>query len=89
MVERAKILDLAVELLDTTPLLVFESPEGAKIYVDNRQVMDINSPFPVEPGSREVRFQMNNYSIIRPVIVQKGKTYKIALSVDVNITEND
>jgi len=89
LVEKAKILDLIVELQDPTPLLVFESPEGALIFVDNKQVSDSRIPYPVEPGLHEVRIQMSNYSIVRPVTVQKGKTYRIALSVDLNITEND
>ena len=89
MVERAKFLDLLIELQDPTPLLIFEYPEGARIFVDNRQVGDPELPYPVEPGLHEIRFQMSNYLITRPVTVQKGKTYRIALSVDVNITEND
>lgn len=89
MVERAKHLGLSVELQDLTPLLLFEYPEGAEIFVDSRRVSDLTVPYPVEPGPHEVRFQMSNYSVIRPVNVQKGKTYRIALSVDINITEND
>lgn len=89
MVERAKILDLLVELQDPTPLLIFEYPEGARIFVDNRVVNDPHIPCPIDPGFHEVRFEMSNYSISRPITVQKGKTYRIALAVDVNITEND
>ena len=89
MVEKARVMELLVELQDPTPLLIFESPEGAGIYVNNRHVANTNVPYPVEPGLHEVKFQMSNYSIIRPITVQKGKTYKIALSVDINITEND
>lgn len=89
MIERAKILDLVVDLQDPTPLLIFESPEGSLIFVDNRPVSDIRRPYPVEPGLHEVRIQMSNYSIIRPITVQKGKTYRVALSVDLNITENN
>lgn len=89
MVERAKILDLLVELEDPTPLLVFEYPEAVRIFIDNQPVNNPHLPYPVDPGPHEVRFQMSNYSITRPITVQKGKTYKIALSVDVNISEND
>jgi hypothetical protein len=88
-VERARILDLTVELQDSTPLLIFEYPEGVRIFVDNREIFDIRSPCPVEPGPHEIRFQMSNYSIIRPITAQKGKTYRVALSMDVKISEND
>jgi hypothetical protein len=89
MVERAKAMDLLVELQDTTPLIYFEYPENARIFLDNVPVSDPATPRPVEPGLHEVCFQVSDYSVIRPVTVQKGKTYCIALSVDVTITEND
>ncbi|MDR0473187.1 MAG: hypothetical protein LBH43_05910 [Treponema sp.] len=89
VVERAKTLDLFIELQDPTPLLIFEYPENARIFVNNTQVANPDNPFPVEAGVHEVRFQISDYSIIRPVLVQRGKTYRIALSVDVDITEND
>jgi hypothetical protein len=89
VVERAKILDVQVELQDPTPLILFEYPENARIFLDNVLVNDPQAPHPVEPGLHEVRFQVSDYSIIRPVTVQKGKTYKVALSVDVDITENE
>jgi hypothetical protein len=88
-VERARIMDLTVELQDATPLLIFEYPDGVRIFVDNREVFDLRAPCPVEPGPHEIRFQMSNYTIIRPITAQKGKTYRIALSMDVNIMEND
>ena len=89
IVERAKILDLTVELQDPTPLLVFESPENARVYLNNSIVRNPGTPQPVEPGVHEVRFQVSDYTIIRPITVQKGKTYRVSLSVDVNITETE
>jgi hypothetical protein len=89
VVERSKILDLTVELQDPTPLLVFEYPENARVYLNNVLLPNPRSPWPVEPGLHELRFQVSDYTIIRPLVVQKGKTYKVALSVDINITENE
>jgi hypothetical protein len=89
IVEKAKVLDLAVELQDSTPLICFEYPEGAGIFLDNTPVSNPQSLQPVEPGFHEVRFQVSDYSIIRPITVQKGKTYKVALSVDVDISETN
>ena len=89
VIERAKILDLIVELQDPAPLLIFEFPEDAKVYLDNVLVTNPRIPRPVEPGFHEVRFQVSDYSIIRPITVQRGKTYRVALSVDVDITETD
>ena len=89
MIERGRVLNLTVVLQDPTPLLVFEHPDGARIFVNNQQVLNTSVPYPIEPGFHEIRFQMSNYSIIRPITVQRGKTYRIAMSVDVSITETD
>jgi hypothetical protein len=89
LVERAKVLDLVVELQDPTPLLVFEAPENTRIYLDNVAVTNTLVPHPVVPGVHEVKFQMSDYSIVKLLSVQKGKTYKVVLSVDVNISETE
>jgi hypothetical protein len=89
VVERAKILDLLVELQDLTPLINFEYPENARIFLDNVPVANPRAPQAVDPGQHEVRFQISDYSIVRPVTVKKGKTYTVRLSVDVDIAEND
>jgi hypothetical protein len=89
VVERAKILDLTVELLDPTPLLVFEYPERTRIYLDNVLIVNPGISRPLEPGFHEVRFELSDYTITRPLIVEKGKTYRLALSIDLNITESD
>ena len=89
MVERAKILELTVNLQDPTPLLIFEAPENARVFLNNRPIPRNSGPVPVDPGTHEARFQVGDYSLTRTVTVQRGKTYRIALSVDVNITENE
>ncbi|MDR1030344.1 MAG: hypothetical protein LBL76_05680 [Treponema sp.] len=89
LVERGKILDITVELQDPTPLISFEAPENTLIYLDNELIKDTQRSYPVEPGEHELRFQMSDYSIIRPVMVQKGKTYKVALSVDITVSESE
>ncbi|MDR2785177.1 MAG: hypothetical protein LBB83_04600 [Treponema sp.] len=88
MVERGKILELGINLQDPTPLVNFEAPENARIFFDNTPV-NPNKPLPVEPGAHEVRFQLSDYAVVKPLIVQKGKTYRVAMSVDLMITETD
>ena len=89
VVERARTLELVVELEDPTPLLVFEHPEAARVYLNNVFLPNSRHPQPVEPGVHEVRFQVSDYTIIRPVTVQRGRTYRIALSVDIVIFESE
>ncbi|MDR2393265.1 MAG: hypothetical protein LBD93_03820 [Treponema sp.] len=89
LIERGKIVDITIELQDPTPLIFFEAPENTLIYFDNEPVEDTQRSYPVEPGGHEVRFQISDYSIIRPLMVQKGKTYKVALMVDVVVSESE
>ena len=89
VVERATTLELLVALEDTTPLLIFEHPEATRVYLNNVFIPNSRYPQPVEPGVHEVRFQVSDYTIIRPVTVQRGRTYRIALSVDIVIFESE
>jgi hypothetical protein len=89
IVERARVLDLSVELQDPTPLLLFEYPEETRVYLDNVFLPNPRTPQPVQPGTHEIRFHVGDYTVIRSLTVQKGKNYRLALSVDVNITESE
>jgi hypothetical protein len=89
MVERAKTIDLTIELQDPTPLIIFESPENARIFLNNNPVSRDSGPIPVEPGVHEARFHIGDYTLTKTINVQRGKTYKIAVSVGIDIDEND
>jgi hypothetical protein len=89
LIERGKILDLTITLKDTTPLIFFEAPENARIFLDNEPVDTGLQPIPAEPGFHEVRFQMSDYSIVKHLTIQRGKTYRVAMAVDVFISESD
>jgi hypothetical protein len=86
LVERAKVLDLNIELQDPTPLLIFEGPEETAFFLDNEPV---GESVPVEPGTHEIRFQLSDYTLSRTIRVEKGKTYRVALTVDVDVSESD
>jgi hypothetical protein len=89
VVERAKRLDMVIDLQDPTPLLVFEAPENALIFLNNRPVSRTSGPIPVNPGVHEAKFQVGDYTLSRTITVQRGKTYRIALSVGIDIAENE
>jgi hypothetical protein len=89
VVERAKVIDLAIELHDPTPVIVFESPQNAIIYLNNTRITRNNEPVTVEPGIHEVRVQVGDYTVIQTINVQKGKTYRVALAVDLTVLEED
>ena len=89
MVERGKTLDLVINLQDPTPLLVFEAPENARIFLNNNLIPRGLNPVAVEPGIHEARFQIGDYSLTRTITVQRGKTYRVALDVGIDIQESE
>jgi hypothetical protein len=89
LVERARVLDLSIELQDPAPLLFFEAPAGTAIFLDGGPVEETLEPVLAEPGPHVVRFQMAGYSITKNIQVQRGKTYHIVVTMDVELTESD
>ena len=89
IVERTKVLDLIVELQDTTPLLIFEAPQNARIFLNNIPVSRDRNSIPVEPGTHEAKFQVGDYTLTKTLIIQRGKTYRIALAVDIDVLESE
>jgi hypothetical protein len=89
VVERAKTIQLAVELQDPTPIIIFEGPENAQIFLNSAPVPRNRQPVAVEPGSHEAKFVIGDYTIIKNINVQRGKTYRVALNVDLTIDESD
>jgi hypothetical protein len=89
MVERTKTTDLVIELQDPTPLISFESPGNTLIFLNNNPVSRDSGPIPVDPGTHEARFHIGDYILTKLIKVQRGKTYKVAVSVGIDINEND
>jgi hypothetical protein len=89
VIERGKILDLNISLRDTIPLVYFEAPDNALILFDGQAVDPSRQPISADPGPHEVEFQMGDYSMVKPLTVLRGKTYRIALAVDLSVTESD
>jgi hypothetical protein len=89
VIERGKILELSIALQDTIPLVYFEAPDNALIFFDNEAVDSSRQPISADPGLHEVRFQMGDYTMVKPLTILRGKTYRVALAVDVSISEND
>jgi hypothetical protein len=89
VIERGKILELTIALRDTIPLVYFEAPDNALIFFDGQAVDSSRQPINTEPGLHEVQFQMGDYTMVKPITVLRGKTYRIALAVDISIAESD
>jgi hypothetical protein len=89
VIERGKTLELGITLQDTVPLVYFEAPDNALIFFDNEAVDSSLQPLTADAGLHEVRFQMGDYTVVKSLTVRRGKTYRVALAVDVSISETD
>ena len=89
LVEKAKITDLTINLEDPTPLIIFEAPENARIFLNNNLIPRNNNPVPVEPGNHEAKFQVGDYTLTKIINAQRGKTYRISLAVGIEVEENE
>ncbi|MDR1149521.1 MAG: hypothetical protein LBK66_12915 [Spirochaetaceae bacterium] len=87
VIERGKTLNLSVPLHDLTPLIIFEAPEQARIFIDNIPIIRTETPFAVEPGLHDIRIQVSDYTIVKTAAIEKGKTYRISIIMDMRITE--
>jgi len=89
VVERSKTLDLTIELQDPTPLIIFDGPENTLFYLDNAPITQLRQPIPIEPGIHEARFRVGDYTISKTMNIQRGKTYRVSLEVDLSIQESE
>jgi len=89
VVEKAKIVDLTIELQDPTPIIIFEGPQNAQIYLNNNQISRNREHITVEPGQHEVKYHIGDYTVVRTLNIQRGKTYRVSLAVDLAIQEED
>jgi len=89
VVERGRTVELVIQLQDPTPLIFFEAPQGTQIFLNGSPVFRGRDPIPVEPGVHEARFHVGDHTITRIITVQRGRTYRIALTVGIDIEESD
>lgn len=86
-VEQAKETDLDITLKSIEPTVIFSAPTGADFYVNDLQIKDFDEEMIIPEGDYKFRVVFGDYEIIRNISITKGKTYKINLSVDLQIEE--
>jgi len=87
LIERGKVLELNVSLKDPTPVISFEAPENTSIFFDGIEISDTRASMIAEPGEHELRFRVGDYSVTKNITLIRGRTYKIALDIDLRISE--
>lgn len=88
-VEQGKTIDLAIDLQDTTPILIIEAPDSAQLFLDNlKLVREGKSAWTIDPGDHVLSCKIGDYTLMRKFTAFRGKTYKIVLSIDLQVQEN-
>ena len=88
-IEPGRTLELSVDLQDTSPLVVIEAPDSAQITLDGRKVSgDGKTALTVEIGDHIVTCRIGDYVVTRKFAAYRGKTYRIVLSVDLQVQES-
>lgn len=87
-IDQGRVLDLVIELQDTTPLLIIEAPDSALISIDGQKLgKDQRTSLNVEVGEHTVSCRIGDYVITRKFTAYRGKTYRLVLAVDLQVQE--
>ncbi|GMO22919.1 MAG: hypothetical protein Ta2B_02020 [Termitinemataceae bacterium] len=87
IVERGKIQEVSITLRDLSPSIIFEAPARSLIFIDGNLVSKTSAPVIVTSGIHEVKIQLSDYTIVKTVNIQKGRTYRVAFTIDLDINE--
>ena len=88
-IDQAKKIEVPVELKSIEPSVIITAPEGAKVYLDEEPFDSLGKETLLEEGDHKIRCKIGDYEILRTVSVVKGRTYKVNLTVDLQIEESD
>ena len=87
-IDQAKKSELLIELKSIEPTVIITAPEGAIVYLDDQLFESLNKEFVLTEGDHKVRCVIGDYEIVRTLSVSKGRTYKVNLTVDLQISED-
>lgn len=87
-IDKGKVLEIVLELQDTSPLVSIEAPDSAQVSLDGAKINHLAKPsFPVEPGDHVVTCKLGDYTLTRRFTAARGKSYRIVLSVELLVQE--
>lgn len=88
-IEQGKTLDLSIELQGTMPIVAIEAPDSAQVSLDGVKLNHVAKPsFAVEPGDHVLSCRIGDYLVTRKFTAFRGKTYRIVLSIDLQVQES-
>lgn len=88
IINQATSTTLDIELKSISPELSIIAPENTKIFLDDLEILDINSPIQITPGEHQIKFIIGDYELLKKLTIQNGKSYEVSLSIDIDISES-
>lgn len=86
-IEHGKTTSLTVNLRDTTPELVVSAPANAKVLLDGEVFAWDKGTATILPGEHTLKFVLADYEVTKTFTAINGKSYNMALTVDIQYTE--
>ena len=88
-IDQAKISDLEIALKSIEPTVIITAPEGATVYLDDEKFEELGKEVVILEGDHKIRCGIGDYEIVRTISVTKGRSYKVNLTVDLQISEDE
>ena len=88
-IDQAKATELEITLKSIEPTVIITAPEGATVYLDDEKFEDLGKEVVIPEGDHKIRCGIGDYEIVRSLSVSKGRSYKVNLTVDLQISEDD
>ncbi len=86
-IEHGKTTTLTVNLRDTTPELVVSAPANTKVLLDGEPFVWDKGTVTILPGEHTLKFVLADYEVTKTFTAINGKSYNMALTVDIQYTE--
>ena len=88
-IDQAKKSDVLIDLKSIEPTVLITAPEGATVFFDDEKFEDLGKEVVVSEGDHKIRCGIGDYEIVRTLSVTKGRSYKVNLTVDLEISEDE
>ncbi len=88
-IDQAKTTELEIVLKSIEPTVLITAPEGATVYLDDEKFEDLGKEVEISEGDHKIRCGIGDYEIVRSISVIKGRSYKVNLTVDLQISETE
>ncbi len=88
-IDQAKKIELAIQLKSIEPSVIITAPEGAKVFLDDENFDAFGKETILKEGEHKISCTIGDYEIVRTISVTKGRTYKVNLTVDLQIQEDE